>query len=126
MSDEYVGKVYVISPIEEETGGPIELYFVVTEGGLLIHMEKMDKDISDSVVQEELAKLLFGLESSSGRYNEFVKNRDKYTIRMAVVPPITLADAREIDKLYKMSKEKRLEAIKKNIEKVVGDGSAFD
>lgn len=115
MSDEYVGKVYIINPIDEE-GEIIDLFFVVTEDGLLLHMEKLDKDIPKEVVEAELAKLLFGLDSSRGRYNEFIKNSSNYKIRMAVVPPLSIADARKIDEKYRMSKEERIRAIEKEKE----------
>lgn len=113
MSDQLVGKVFIVSPIDQETNEPIELYFAVTEGGYLIHMEKMDSDIPASVVHDELAKLLNGLESTTGRYNEFIKNRNRYVTRMAVVPPLTIADARRIDEKYKMTKEQRMQAFQK-------------
>ena len=117
MSDEYVGEVYIISPIDEE-GEPMELYFTVTQDGYLLHMEKMDEDIPKQVVASEMAKLLNGLESSRGRFNEFVKNPDNYKIKMALGnPAIKVSDAREMDRAYRMTKEERVRAIEKEKEK---------
>lgn len=116
-SDEYVGEVYIISPVDEE-GEPMELYFTVTQGGYLLHFEKMDEDISKETVASEMAKLIHGLESSTGRFNEFVKNRDNYKIHMALAnPTITVSEARAIDEKYKMTKEERIRAIEKEKDK---------
>lgn len=98
--------VYIISPKDAE-GEPIDLHFAVTEGGLLIHMQKMDEDIPESVVTDEMGKLLFGLEHEQGRYNEFVKNPDHYKIRMKVVSPFSIAEARQLNEFYYMSTEDR-------------------
>jgi len=112
----YIGKAFVISPLDEY-GEPSELYFVVTEGGLLLHMEKMDKGITNEYVASELSKLLIGLEKADGRYNEFIKNPKHYKIRMAIVPPLTIEDARIIDGMYRMSKEERIRAMSKDMER---------
>lgn len=117
MSDtNHIGTAYIISPLDEEKE-PIELYFVVTEGGLLLHMEKMDKEISKEVVAAELAKLLTGLEKSDGRYNEFIKNPANYKIRMAIVPPLSIEDARIIDSMYRLPKEERQRRISNDLER---------
>jgi len=117
MNDEYVGEVYIVSPVDEE-GEPMELYFTVTQDGYLLHMEKMDVDIPKETVASEMAKLLHGLESSTGRFNEFVKNRNNYKIRMALGNPrIKVSEAREMDSAYRMTKEERIRAIEKEKEK---------
>jgi len=112
----YIGNAFIISPLLDD-GQPAELYFVVTEGGYLLHMEKMDKDITNEYVASELSKLLIGLEKQDGRYNEFIKNREHYKVRMAIVPPLSIQDARVIDSMYRMNKDKRIEEISKNMER---------
>ena len=112
----YIGKALVISPVDDEVE-PTELYFVVTEGGYLLHMEKMEKGITNEYVAEELAKLLIGIEKKDGRYNEFVNNPSKYKIRMAIIPPITVEDARIIDSMYRMTKESRIKNMLNDMER---------
>lgn len=114
-SDQYLGTAYIISP-KDDDGEILDLYFVVTEGGYLLHMEKMSKDISSSVVEAELAKLLNGLVKSDGRYNEFIKNPKAYHIRMGIVPPLTVEDARKMDEMYRLPKAERIRKMKENMD----------
>lgn len=117
MSDQRVGRVFIISPRDEE-GEPMKLFFTVTDGGLLLHMENMSQgEIPKEVVSAEIGKLLNGLDSADGRYNEFIKNSSNYKIRQGIEGiPLTVADARKMDSMYRMSKEERIRAIEKEKE----------
>jgi hypothetical protein len=105
--------VYIVQPKDEE-GNPIGLFFAVTENGLLIHMQQMEEEIPKHVVADEMGKMLFGLESSSGKYTEFIKNPDHYEIKMKVVSPFTLAQAKELNSYYYMKSEDRIRKLEKD------------
>ena len=113
-SRERVGKVHIIQPVDSD-GNALELYFTVTEGGYLLHIENMGK-IKSELVYEELEKLLLGMEHSKGRYNEFIKNPDKYRVMHTVTPNLTVEDAATMDSAYKMTPEQRRDLIRKNPE----------
>lgn len=106
--------VYIISPLDKE-GEPLDLFFAVTEKGLLLHSEKMDANIPDEVVQDYFGKLLFGMESTDGRYNDFVKHPENYKIRMKVVTDMKPEDARKIDELYHMNAEARRKRLREDL-----------
>ena len=105
--------VYIIQP-KDASGEPMELYFAVTETGLLIHMQQMDDTLTKEEVNDEMAKLLFGMESVEGRYTEFIKNPDHYVIKMKVVSDFSPEDAKKINELYYMSSEDRRRKLAKD------------